>query len=49
MKSKRIYVDIDESTEAVIKLMTGKSFMTTKDYQKFFTGLIYNAVNSSRR
>jgi len=48
MKYKRIYVDIDESTEVVIKMMLGKSYVSTKDYQQFFIGLIYNAANSKK-
>lgn len=49
MTLKRIYVDIDESTEVVIKLMLGKSYLTPKDYQKFFIGLIHNAASGNRR
>jgi hypothetical protein len=48
MKYKRVYIDIDEPTEIVIKTMLGKSCLTSRDYQKFFIGLTYNAANSKK-
>lgn len=48
MKYKRVYIDIDEPTEVVIKMMLGKSYLTSRDYQKFFIGLTYNAANNKK-
>lgn len=49
MTYKRVYIDIDESTEVVIKMMIGKSYLSSKDYQKFFLGLTYNAANNKKK
>jgi len=49
MKSRRVYIDIDESTEVVIKLMLGKNYLSARDYQQFFMGLIINATTDNKR
>lgn len=48
MKYKRVYIDIDESADIIIKMMLGKSYLSSKDYQKFFIGLTYNAANNKK-
>jgi hypothetical protein len=49
MSTRRVYIEVDNSTDVIIKGLTKKSFMTNKDYQKFFLNLLYNAFHSKRR
>ncbi len=49
MSTRRVYIEIDDTTDFVIKAMTKKSFMTNKDYQKFFNGLLHNATKGMSR
>lgn len=49
MSARRVSIEVDDSTDVIIKGMTKKSFMTNKDYQKFFMNLLYNAFHGGRR
>lgn len=49
LKTKRVYIDINEQDDIMIRLMTRKSYMTNKDYQTFFNNLLYNAARQQKK
>jgi len=49
LKSRRVYIDINEADDIVIRLMTRKTYMNNKDYQNFFSGLLYNAARQAQK
>lgn len=44
----RVSIEIDDANDAIIKLMTRKSYMTNTDYQKFFLTLLMNAARNKK-
>ena len=49
LKIRRIYLDINEADDIVIRMMTRKTYMTNKDYQTFFGNLLYNAARQQQK
>ena len=48
-RTRKIYLDITEADDMVIKMMTRKNYMTNKDYQNFFINILYNTARQQER